>query len=200
MVNSKQSELKKFDLAYENENFYNNMSIFNLKHAVVFTNISNAQIGKDDWLDKNFDFVGLAKKQNQQFLSNSGLLVANRNQEFTFFDLKNSETYEFKIYAPRVILEREINNFFDTSFDIFSKPVIIDSTSFNKPTKVDDFMIPSENQDIYLHIKSSELNPSKYYVRMSHFDSSKPFIIQMNQTFGKNWKLKWITKTDFDKK
>lgn len=200
MVNAKQSELKKFDSDYEKVNFFNNMSIFNLKNAVVFTNISNAQVGKDDWLDKNFDFIGLAQTQKQQFLTNSWLVATNLNKEFSFFKLKNSESYEFKIYAPSNIINREISNFFDISVDILSKPVIIDSTSFNKPNSINNFIIPNENKNIHLFIKNSEMNPSKYYMKISDFDNSKPFLIQMNQTFWINWKVKWISKLDYDNK
>lgn len=61
-------------------------------------------------------------------------------------------------------------------------------------------MIPQENSNIFIQYKQSNLQPTKIYTKITNFDSRKPFLIQLNQTFGMSWKIKWVDKSYFDEK
>ncbi len=84
--------------------------------------------------------------------------------------------------------------------DFDKKPLNIDPDSFNKSTEIDRFQIPEENQNIAIRYKKSVLQPTKIYAKFGNIDLSKPFLVQLNQTFGMSWKLKWISKEEFEEK
>ena len=87
-----------------------------------------------------------------------------------------------------------------THIDIYDKPVNIDPESFHKPEDMDRFTIPESNQNISLRYKRSVLQPTKIYLKVGAVDTTEPFLIQLNQTFGMSWKLKWITQEEFEEK
>ncbi len=118
--------------------------------------------------------------------------MKDSNREFIYFKLKNYNDYEYFIYSPSSIIRKNIDTFFDAPIDITSRPVVIDDESFHKPTEIDSFEIPEENKNIRIDYKKSDKNHTKYFLKISDIDTSKPFLVQLNQTFGMSWKLKWI--------
>ena len=79
-------------------------------------------------------------------------------------------------------------------------PILIDKESFHKTKKIDDFYIPRENKKVQISYKKSVLQPTKIYTKIQNIGSKKWFLIQLNQTFWMSWKIKWITKEEFEEK
>jgi len=199
LVNKKQADLNnKVNNLIEKNNLENN-SLFNLKNIFVFKDIRNAENWQFDFYEIK-DYVWESKKYYDKLLNDSNLYIKQDNENFAQFWLKDDDKYEFKIYSPSKIISSEIETFFDEKIDIKNRPFIVDSNSFQKIENIENFIIPKENQNIKIDVKESILNPTKYYLKLSNLDTSKPFLLQLNQTFGMSWKIKWVDKSYFDEK
>jgi hypothetical protein len=128
-------------------------------------------------------------------------MVVNDNDHFAQFQPKDVENYDFLVYSPKSIVKSDVKSFLSQDdVDIKNRPMIIDKESFRKPDFMDRFEIPTENRDVRVDLKLSEENKTKYYLKISNVDSSKPFLLQLNQTFGVSWKLHWVDKDFFEEK
>lgn len=195
LVNYKQSYLHwniKKDYNY-------NLAILNLKNIFVFKDILNPKIGEFEYYEVK-DYVWESKMYYYKLINDSNLYVKQDNENFAQFWLNYDDKYEYKIYSPAKIIPSEIDTFFETKIDIYDKPLLVDSKSFQKIENIENFKIPKENQNININVKESVLNPTKHYIKLSNIDTSKPFLLQMNQTFGMSWKIKWVDKSYFNEK
>lgn len=201
LVNEKQAFLINSLILLDNKTFLSKAFLFNLKNIFVFRNVKNPREGQ-------FDFYPVKDYQQDAidyfyFLKNNDIFYLKKNvREFFQFGIKNDHRYEYFLYSPRRILNYSVQDFFSTwsVFNLFDKPVNIDPDSFHKPSFIKDIVVPEENQNIALRYKKSVLQPTKIYLKIGNVDLSKPFLLQLNQTFGMSWKLKWISKEEFEEK
>lgn len=199
LVNQKQADLNNIVNNLKEKNNIENSSLFNLKNIFVFKDIRNASEWQFDFFQVK-DYVWESKMYYEKFKNHKNLYTKQDNENFSQFWLKDDNKYEYKIYSPVKIISSEIDTFFENKIDIKTKPLLVDSKSFQKIENIENFQIPKENQNIQISVKESVLNPTKYYIKLSNLDTSKPFLLQMNQTFGMSWKIKWVDKSYFDEK
>lgn len=195
LVNSKQSKLS----AQINNEFFYNLAIFNLKNIFIFKDLQNPEFWKIDFYEFK-DYVSYANMYYNILSQNNNLYLKQDNKNIAEFWIKDSSNYEFFLYSPSSIIEATFEDFFEKNLSINWNPVIIDDKSFHKSKKIDDFYIPKENQKIKITYKKSLLAPSKIYAKIENANFLKWFLLQLNQTFGMSWKVKWITKEEFEEK
>ena len=128
------------------------------------------------------------------------MYIKDENESFTHFGINNDDSYEYFLYSPANIIRQDMGSFFSGSIDITEKPIVIDPDSFHKPQIVDAYEVPDENKNISIEYKHSAFQPTKIYAKIENLDSSRPFLLQLNQTFGMSWKVKLITKEEFEEK
>jgi len=198
LVNDKQGNLYDELNNASNVNRLFNVSIFNLKNIFVFKDIRNAKSEQQfDWFQAK-DYVTESQNDYQLFKNDQNFVAIKDNAHFAQFQPKDTDNFEYSIYSPRSIIKSSLSGFLSQNLDIKSRPVLIDNDSFHKPNFINTFQVPAENQDIYVDIKASPENGTKYYLKLSNVETSKPFLLQLNQTFGTDWKLHWVDKSVFD--
>lgn len=182
-------------------NNFNWYRLFNLKNIFVFKDLKNPKPWQFDFFPVK-DYVWESKKYYRELKQNKDLYIKQDNENFAQFWFKDDANYEFFLYAPSTIKRYNMEEFFstDSSIDLRFKPINIDPESFHKPTKIDAFEIPEENMNVAIRYKKSVLQPTKIYAKFWDIDPSKPFLVQLNQTFGMSWKIKWINKKEFEEK
>ena len=195
-VTSKQISLWK-NLNAFNETDLNTHAIFNLKNILVFKNIINTSNKTFNW----YSWEWLKEKSNKYLewlKDNNFYKLEKETPEYSVFWDKYNNSYEFFIYSPKTIIENiKPKSLSSTTLSILNRPILIDSTAFNKPDKVEWFELAEENRNIRIDYKRSNKNSTKYYLKISNVDTTKDFLVQLNQTFWVNWKLKWINENDF---
>lgn len=197
LVNDKQSYLK--NVIFDSKYLSSNISLFNTKNIFLFKNLKINNYGVE-WYST--DNENVKNEEIYNYLSGmKDFYIKQDNKSFAQFWLKDDYKYEFFLYAPGTIERNYIDTFFSGSvMQMKKKPVNIDPGSFHKPSSIDTFTIPKENQNIIVTYKKSILQPTKIYAEFRNIDYTKAFLIQLNQTFGMSWKVKWITKEQFDEK
>jgi len=170
-----------------------------LKNIFVFKDVENSKPWQFDFFPVK-NYVKESKEYYNKFKNNKNLYIKQDNKNFAQFWLKGDDKFEYFLYSPAKILKLSMDDFFKKEINIYEKPVIIDPTSLNKPKKIDNFNIPESNKHIKITYKQSILNPTKIYFKIENFDKIKPFLMQLNQTFWMSWKIKWISKKDFEEK
>ena len=198
LVNKKQSTVN--DMMHKFTSYsIDNLNIFNLKNIFVFHDVRNPKEGQFDFYPIE-DYALKSEKYYKQLIGASDLYIKQDNPNFTQFGFKKGDDLDFFVYAPASIYAQDIDNFFDKKLDITQKPVNIDSQSFHYPQMMKNFTIPENNKNIHIEYKKSSLQPSKIYLKFSQIDTTQSFLLQLNQTFWISWKLKWISKQDFEEK
>ena len=197
-VNRKQQDLRRNIYRW---NMYNkeNLAIFNLKNIFVFKNIQNVKNGTFDWYRWE-QFEEKSIEQYNELNESPHFYKRQDNNDFAQFRIKNDLNYDYFIYSPAEIVEKEINSLYKNKLEIENKIVLIDSKSFHKPENIDSFSIPQKNKNIQIDYKKSQKNTTKYYLKISNLDKNFPFLIQLNQTFWMSWKLKWISESEYSSK
>ncbi len=195
LVNKKQAKL--FDGVYDlsgNGNL-SNLYLFNGEDIFVFKGIKNDDVGFDYYPKK--DYVDLSEKYYTKMKKEKGFFIKEENEHFAHFVIKNAAQSNFWIYSPKSLLLVEPNVFFEQDLiDAKRRVMLMDSTAFNRPEQ-----LPSGGfaQDVKVSSKYTVGNTTKYPIKIENWDKQKPFLIQMNQTFGMSWKIKWVDRTYFDK-
>lgn len=196
-VNKKQQNLKKS--TYKLENYDSgNFFLFNLKNIFVYKNIVNIQ----NWLFDWYNWEWLKEKAELQYgllLENDKYYTIENNSDFTKFWLKGQSIFEYFIYAPAKITRKNGENFLKEPLNVKERIINIDDESYKAPDKIKTFKIPNWNRNIRIDYKRWSIDSTKYYLKISNVDTNKDFLVQMNQTFSNNWKLKWINEADFRK-
>jgi hypothetical protein len=174
-------------LENKNNTQFNNLRVtHNLKNIIVANDIVEA-IGPNS--TENKEDIQIIREKNVEIGKNE-LLSLNSNPNFNHFFFTNKDNYDFYIYSPREVVFKEgLDSIFDNSLKIEDIPVVID----DKTIKLDD-----NYQGVKIEYKINPSNKTKYFIKISEFDKAKPFLIQLNQTYNKNWKLKWINKSEFE--
>ncbi len=192
VVGEKQVKVSKLLYSVSNIDIF---SLFNIKNIFVFRWIQDNNGILDYYSGKNLE------QKWEQLISdlkkNDSIFLKEENSDFAYFQIKNYTNYEYFLYSPQSIINSEIDTFFDTEIDIKSRPIVIDSESFKKPEKINKFKIPESNRDIRIDYKQSTRNHTKYFMKISGIDTSEDFLVQLNQTFGMSWKLKWIDEAEY---
>lgn len=201
LVNTKQANLYSTLQAVKSSDLLINTALFNLKNIFVFKDVKNAKEWQFDFFPIR-DYEAEAKEYYEKLSSNESLYIKQDNENFAQFGLKDDDKYEYFLYSPGKIEKYTMEEFFSTgnTIDIYQKPVNIDPDSFNKSAEIDAFQIPEENKNIKITYKKSNFQPTKIYLKIRQVDVNKNFLVQLNQTFGMSWKLKWITKEEFEEK
>lgn|GEM_PF-2731622 len=166
----------------------NNININNLQ---ITHNLKNIIIANDLISDTPGDLNSDKNKINniinaKQFFENNISLNVVKNNNFNHYFFNNKNEYDFFIYSPEKIYDKQNTNLFDNSLNILQRPVILEEK------------INYSLQSPLIFIKSSPFNPTIYYLKISNFDHTKPIIIQMNQSYGKAWKIKFIDEFLFN--
>lgn len=168
-----------------NSNLDNLRVTHNLKNIVIPNDIVKKLPNTNDLSvgEKELKKISREKRSLQSNIN----LNLETNPNFNFYSYNQKNEYDFFIYSPLVVVKKDVDNIFDNSVkvDIDSRPVFTDSRL-------------EINQSPKIGYKISSSNPTKYYFQ-AETKNNKTFILQFNQTFSKNWKIKWITKQDFEK-
>jgi len=195
-VNNKQSDLSK-QINQLNQVNKQNYQILNLKNIIVFKDIIDTSNSTFNW----YNWEWLKEKSDEYYRR----LVASEfytpvvdNELYAIFESKNQDIFEFSLYSPSNILKIDATDIEKSIVDIYSKPIIIDSSSFNLPDTINGFTIPESNTDIKIEYKISDKNTTKFLFKAENVDTTRSFLLQLNQTFSKNWKIKWIDKELYD--
>ena len=115
---------------------------------------------------------------------NNQLLEAVKNENFSHYSYKAKDLYDFFIYSPLTFQRKDSENILDDLTDIQNRPVFSDHEL-------------SIGQSPHIEYKIDIFNPTKYYLKINLQDKS-PFVIQFNQAFNKNWKIKWLDEYEYD--
>lgn len=196
VVNDKQSQLWN----KSNQDISQNLSILNLKNILLLKDAKNTNWINFDWYQNWKDIEKISNTFQETFNNTWSILsLYSEWDKINHYKLQEYANYEYFLYSPATITRSEIDTFFDSEIDINSRPIVIDSESFHKPEKIDNFEIPETNQNIRIDYKRSTRNPTKYFVKISDVDTTQDFLVQLNQTFGMSWKLKWIDADEYQR-
>lgn len=180
------------------ENLRNN-AIFNMKDIFVFKDIKNPKEWQFDFYESK-NYISMSNAYYMTLRNNKDFYLKQDNKNFAQFWIKGDSQYDFLLYSPSEIIEAEIPELLYKNLDYKLNPILIDKESFHKTKKIDDFYIPRENKKVQISYKKSVLQPTKIYTKIQNIGSKKWFLIQLNQTFWMSWKIKWITKEEFEEK
>lgn len=159
----------------------------NLKHIFVARDLV---VKKGPGPETDREDIQSIEQITEQLNANS-LLVSKKNENFTEYTYRNGDTYDYFIYSPDSIMQTSTEEFYSRSLSDRKKPVVVEKSSS---------LLNQATQSAEIFYKIAPDNPTIYYMKIIHFDSSKPFIIQFNQAFGNSWVLKEISEQDFDSK
>ncbi|MBN1618187.1 hypothetical protein JW887_02475 [Candidatus Dojkabacteria bacterium] len=163
---------------------YQNLSPATLENLKVTHNLKNIIVAKD--IIEPTYWVSDAN-QMKLTLDKFDDLEIYENDQFTKYTLLENDTYDFFIYSPnytRQFIENESTN---DMVDITQKPVF-----------TDQIINADFNQNVNVDYKMSNYNPEKYYAKISNFDNNKDILLQTNLLYNPNWKIKFITKQEYD--
>lgn len=155
----------------------------NLKNIIVPNDAKVTHEKNLDMNDNNVIAIINAKKN----LDKNTLLKSDNNPNFKHYNYRDSDKYDFLLYAPKKAIPGDMNTIFKSTIEINERPVILEKN------------IKGSTQNINIFYKTSPSNPAKYYIQLSNVNTSKPFIIQMDQTYYPSWKLVWVDKAYFDR-
>ena len=134
--------------------------------------------------------VELAKNANLEFGKNK-LLSANSNPNFTDYTFIDKDKYDFLLYSPKtVIYSQNFNTLTNDSLDVNASPVILP----NDAPQIPDTTLGN----VKIAYKISPLEPYKYYLHITDIKNINSFLIQFNQMYSSNWKIKLVSKAYFD--
>lgn len=134
--------------------------------------------------------IQMAKNANKVFGKNK-LLLADSNPNFTYYTFSDKDKYDFLIYLPKTVIRTgSLNILTDNSLDINAKPVILPNNALG---------ISDVISNAKIEYKISPLEPYKYFLHITNINNIHSFLIQFNQKYSSNWKLKLVTKAYFDK-
>ncbi len=171
----------------ENSNVNNLRITENVKYIITANDIVK---GVDAGPEYDTDTIVKTNKVNQIFSRNS-LLKKSENEYFTKYSFKNKNDYDFLVYSPgTVIYKDDINSFFDNLLPIKGKPVVLSSSEKNISTD-------TIQKNVHIFYKTSQLDPTTYYIQLSHVATQSPFAIHLTQSFNPAWQVIWINKAEF---
>lgn len=171
---------------YGNTDIDNLRIIMNLKHIIVATDIIHERDKQGKTIDQS-EAINSSKTAKTIFDSNN-LLSSNKNESFMHYYFTDKNHYDFFIYSPKAVVNKDFNNALDDSLDVNSRPVVFES----------GYSLPSNLQGPTIYYKQSPENSTFYPMRISNIVGAEKFILQFNQTYNKDWKIKQVNKEYFE--
>lgn len=192
IASSKQSML--WSALHDREHALVNAYILGLEDVFVFKDIRNDTEGFDFFPRK--DYVGASGDYYEKMLQEKHVFLKEDHVHFAHFLDKDYAKMDYFIYSPQSVLFTEIQQFFmHGAVARDRRPLFMDTRSFNGnaiATTVD------YAQNVKIDHKYDVGNTTKYPIAISSWDKQKPLLLHMNQTFGINWKIKWVDKEHYD--
>jgi len=173
---------------------FSNLEIFNLKNIFLFHDVKDANYNIDTYQVK--DLENRSHRLYRQILKRDDFNLINGNENFSHYQFKNANNYDFLIYSPKNLLDIEIDKFYNKKIYPNQKPVILNKTSYHDVNLIGDinFFLNSP----FVSYKKSLSNANKYYVKVS-VNKDYPFLIQFNQHFSNSWQIYFIDKATWEK-
>ncbi len=192
LVNNKQATL--WNVINKNKDFsyIENSKILWLDNIIIAKDAINTKT-QYHWYYNNLDILAERDDYIQKLINKSNLYIWNETENLIQFKFKNNNT--FFLYLPDKIIELKKNDFFKKKIDITKKPIIIDNESiwYDKINKWDIL------HNYSINYKKSPNNPTLIPFKITSnewFD--KNLVIHLNQTYWNAWKIKKITKDDYN--
>jgi hypothetical protein len=196
LVNNKQAKLSAGFSGFLTNNSLSNVYFFNGKNIFVFKGIRNDDQNFDYFAKKNY--LQLSQVYYARMKKDENFLLAEDNAHFARFISKNASLADFSLYSPKTVLAIDPDEFFNQdTIDINRRAVIVDSAAFRKPV---DLQSVELNQNINISFRYSIDDTTRYVVKIENAAGSEPFLVQLNQTFGMSWRIKWVDKKYFESK
>jgi len=172
---------------YSEEMLQNFKIISNLKYVFIANDIV---IKKGPGPETGDAEIRLAKTARKIY-DTSDSFIATRNENFTRYAFKDKDDYDFFIYSPASVVSTANKSLSDIQLNSSARPLIVNKEIASR--------IPTISQSAAISYKISRNAPTKYYLRLSGIDLSRPVLLQLNQTFGDIWKLKVISEAEYNK-
>lgn len=177
----------------------NNARIFNLKKIYLYEDAKSYGRDISVW-GRQYDVQAGLKAGNKLLNAPGAFEKEDISGNLRRYSLKNDENYEFNIYSPGAVNEVKSSNFYKKKLDVNTRPIVVDDKAYalqSSAKKLND--IAKGNANVKVEYKQSFYDQTRYYVKFSNFNKSKPFLLQLNKVYNPTWKLKLISKADYDK-
>jgi hypothetical protein len=195
LVNAKQAKLYEQLYTPSLRNNMNNLYFFNGKNIFIFKDVRNNDRQFDYFARKNY--VQLSQDYYNKMREESAFVLQDDNAHFAHFIASNADKADFAVYSPKTILFIEPEDFFaQENIDMRRRAMLVDKKAFGQPSNLSNIEL---NPDIKLAFKTDIDNATKQVVKIENIQKGKTFLIQLNKTFGRGWKIKWVDKTYFEK-
>lgn len=170
-----------------NCNFIRNLWIFNIKSVPLFWDTEE---------NSSWRFITPPTTHKLKILLDScgENIESFEDGNISLYRPLDYEKWDYLLYSPQKILfEDSYNVLFD------DKPFQNGSLILSKDVSprigyINGNLLKSKE----LEIKKSRYNRHKFYVKINGVNISESFFIHLSQTFSGSWKLKWITKGEYD--
>lgn len=176
-----------------------NLAVLNISSFLVMQNIRD-NIGdiQFDFYNNSGDYVNQGILAAQLLMENTGVTLSRRNALYKIYDTKESDRFLFSVYLPAsIIFSSWYDTILDTWFDLSTRPVLVDSGAYNRPTYIDSwYTLYTSWTNIY--IKTSYKSQFSFYVKISNITPNQDILLQLNKTFGVWWDIKKSSKNIFD--
>ena len=165
------------------------LSATNLGNLRITHNLKNVILAKDIVVKKGPGGPLTGEKDIQRIteikkiIARDNNLNRQENVNFSHYSFLEKDNYDFFLYAPLKLVRGQ--DIFGESVNIHERPVFTDEKM-------------SIGQSPEVEYKASPLNGTKIFLKVKLADTS-PFVLQLNQSFNRNWHLRWITKGEFEK-
>jgi hypothetical protein len=176
-----------------------NAAVLNLKKLYVYKDAASTSKDLIAWIDE-YDAQAAAKQRMAALNKSPDVVKELDSASLARFGIKGNNDYEFNLYSPGRVIDQKVKDFYKKPLDIESKPMLIDNKSFgNKQSAKNLDAIAQKNPDVNVSLKESFYDQTRYYVKLTNFDPKQPLLLQLNKVYNPSWKVKWITKQDYEK-
>lgn len=181
------------------EEYLSNLAVLNISSFLVMNRIVNSIADVDFDFYNSGDYAGQATTASNLLLYNTWVKPGSSTPLYTRFDSKNIEYFSFSLYLPAsIIFLSWYDEILQTGLDLSHIPVIIDNDAYNKPWYINSGYTIVYNSGQNISVKTSYINQFSYYVKLSHIFSGQDIFLQLNKTFGVEWRIKHSNKSMYD--
>lgn len=171
-----------------NKNAISNFRItHNLKYVIIPKDIKQGTTAGPEISKEDIDKTKAGLKEFDQ----NPEIAANKNGYFNIYYFKNKGMYDFSLYSPNTIIKSPLPDLAEKQIDIYDKPLFV-----NKENQ----LLKEKYVDAKISYKLDKFDNTHYLLKISDFDPTSPFLIQFNQAYGHNWKLKFVDEKYFNEK
>ncbi len=188
--------VKFYNQIYDNlgKDNISNLSVFNIKNIFVFKDVVDSEKQIDSYQVSNTEYN--SKKINSNLQDQKDLKAVEENENFSHYRFIDADDYDFLIYSPKTLVDIRLENFYEKKLDLSSKPLFFDRTKLNNINIIRDINFKLNSPHVSFKVFSN--NPNKYYVKVS-VEKIYPFLLQLNQTFSKDWQVYFISSSEWEK-